>query len=220
MQPLRVVAHMQDGRVATMDGHLPLDGLLAAEWMRRHYPEAYYNPSSHMLTNELIAPDLPLERRGQGDDWYWAASFNQSAPLSEYVLYWHKRFDDHLEQRIDFAGRRGRIDVKSGKYKAYRMPLVVQLFDQLEWHAYGDRDSVYDLLSGLTHIGKKTSQGLGLVDYWTVEPWREDLSEVANGRVTRALPELPEGVRGVKQRYGIRSPYWHREHQRVCYVPY
>lgn len=219
MEPLRITAQMQDGRVATMDGHLPLDGLLAAAWMRRHYPDAYYNPSSHMLTNDLIVPDLPLERRGEGDDWYWAASFNTAESQGEYVLHWHKRFDDHLEKYIDFRGRRGRIDAKSGKYKAYRMPLVIQLFDQLVWYAYGDRDEVQSLLNTLTHIGKKTSQGLGLVDYWIVEPWHEDWSEVANGRVTRSLPHLPGGAQGVKRQYGIRSPYWHREHQRVCYVP-
>lgn len=219
MQPLRVIAKMQDGRVATMDGHLPLDGLLAAAWMRRNHPDAYYNPSSHMLGSELIIPDLPLERRGQGDDWYWASSFNVAENLGEYALHWHKRFDDHAEQYIEFGKRRGRINNKSGKYKAYRMPLVIQIFDQLEWYAYGDRDGVYELLSSLTHIGKKTSQGLGLVDFWMVEPWHEDWSEVAGGHITRSLVELPEGAQGIRQTYGIRSPYWHRDNQRVCYVP-
>ena len=69
MQPIRIQAIMQDGRTGTTDSFLPLDSILAAEWMRRHHPEAYYNASSHMLTNGLIDADLPFERRGQGDNW-------------------------------------------------------------------------------------------------------------------------------------------------------
>ena len=223
MQPMRITAHMQDGRIAGTEPWFPLDGILAAEWMRRNHPEAYYNASSYMLTHDLIVPELPFERRGAGEEWYWACSFNQAEKLGEYILHWHKRFDDRLEQYIDFGSRRGRIDTKSGKYKAYRMPLVVQIFDRLEWYAVGDPEAIRNLCHGITHIGKKTSQGLGAVDYWEVEPWSEDWSEVRGGKVTRALPVelgLPEEVSSSKvAQYGIRPPYWWSEHQRVCYMP-
>lgn len=220
MQPMKITAHMQDGRVATVDPWLPLDSILAAEWMRRRSPEAYYNASSHMLTNGLITPELPFERRGQGDSWYWACSFNTEPPLQEYVMYWHKRFDDHLEKYIDFGGRRGKINVKSSKYKAYRMPLVVQLFTQLMWYAVGDIEAVRDLCLGVTHIGKKASQGLGAVDWWEVEPWPEDWSEMKKGKLTRAIPaELGNISAGRLALYGIRPPYWWKDHQRACYMP-
>lgn len=222
MQPLRIIAHMQDGRIAGTEPWFPLDSILAAEWMRRHHPEAYYNASSHMLTHDLIIPDLPFDRRGQGDNWYWACSFNTMPPLHEYVMHWHKRFDDHLEKYIDFADKRGRIDIKSGKYRAYRMPLVVQLFDRLVWYAVGDLEAVLDLCQGITHIGKKTSQGLGAVDYWTVEPWPEDWSEAIGGRLVRAIPVelgLPPGVTGQARLYGIRPPYWQRENQAKVWMP-
>lgn len=223
MQSIRITAKMQDGRVASVDTWLPLDSILAAEWMRRNHPDAYYNPSSHMLTNDFIVAKLPFERRGQGDNWYWACSFNTQPPLSEYVMHWHKRFDDHLEKYIDFNSRRGSVNIKSGKYRAYRMPLVVQLFDRLTWYAVGDMALVRDLCSAVTNLGKKTSQGLGMVDYWEVEPWPEDWSEIANGKLTRGIPAengLPEGVQksGVAL-YGIRPPYWMREHQKICYMP-
>jgi CRISPR type IV-associated protein Csf3 len=223
MQPIRIQAIMQDGRIGTTDSFLPLDSILAAEWMRRHHPEAYYNASSHMLTNGLIDADLPFERRGQGDNWYWACSFNTEAPVHEYIMHWHKRFDDHLDKYIDFGKRRGKIDTKSGKYKAYRMPLVVQLFDKLVWYAVGDSGAVLDLCQGVTHIGKKSSQGLGAVDYWTVEPWLEDWSVARDGQITRGIPVelgLPPGVeRANVQLYGIRPPYWLHQHQRPCFMP-
>ena len=78
MQSIKITAHMQDGRVATVDPWLPLDSILSAAWMRRNHPEAYYNASSHMLNNDLIIPELPFERREKGDDWYWACSFNMA----------------------------------------------------------------------------------------------------------------------------------------------
>lgn len=214
---------MQDGRLAGTEHWFPLDSILAAEWMRRNHPEAFYNASSHMLTNDLIIATLPFERRGAGDDWYWACSFNTEAPLHEYVMHWHKRFDDHLEQYIDFRGKRGRVDTKSGKYKAYRMPLVIQLFDRLTWYAVGDLEAVRDLCSTVTHIGKKSAQGLGAIDYWTVEPWADDWSEVCAKKVTRSIPAelgLPGRIAsGRLAQYGIRPPYWHNIHQRVCFMP-
>lgn len=223
MQPIRIQAIMQDGRIGTTDSFLPLDSILAAEWMRRHHPEAYYNASSHMLTNGLIDADLPFERRGQGDNWYWACSFNTEAPVHEYIMHWHKRFDDHLEKYIDFSSRRGKIDTKSGKYKAYRMPLVVQLYDRLTWYAVGDLEAVWELCSTITHIGKKSAQGLGAVDYWEVEPWPEDWSEAAGGELTRAVSVdlgLPAGVqKGRMAIYGIRPPYWWSGHQKLCFMP-
>ena len=223
MQSIKIIAHMQDGRIAGTDPWFPLDSIMAAEWMRRNHPEAFYNASSHMLTNDLIIPDLPLGRRGAGDLWYWACSFNTERPMGEAIKHWHKRFDDQLEQHIDFGSKRGKIDVKSGKYKAYRMPMVVQLYDRLTWYAVGDVDGARDLCSGMTHLGKKSSQGFGVVDYWEVEPWPEDWSEVRNGRLTRAVPMelgLPKGVQSSRVAvYGIRSPYWMSEHQRVCFMP-
>ena len=223
MQPLKITAKMQDGRVAGTDPYFPLDSIMAAEWMRRNHPEAYYNASSHLLTNDLIVPDLPLARCGEGEDWYFACSFNTIPPIAEYIMYWHKRFDDQLEQYIEFKGKRGKVDVRSGKNKAYRMPLVVQLFDYLQWFAVGHLESVRELISTITHIGKKTSQGLGGVDYWEVEPWPEDWSVVRDGKLTRAIPVesgFPEEVQESRiALYGIRNPYWHTSNQRVCIMP-
>lgn len=212
MKPLKITAVMQDGRIAGTDPWFPLDSILAAEWMRRNHPEAFYNASSHMLKNDIIVAELPFERRGQGDDWYWACSFNTAPSLGEHTIFWHKRFDDALEKYIDFGKRRGKINVKSAEYKAYRMPLVIQLFDRMEWYAVGNLDAVQDLCRTVTHIGKKSSQGLGAVDYWIVEPWPEDLS----GK--RAIPY--DGTQqGRLMQYGIRPPYWHSDHQRLCVMP-
>jgi CRISPR type IV-associated protein Csf3 len=210
---------MQDGRVAGTEPWFPLDSILASVWIRRNHPDLAELPT--MDTRDIIDAQLPFERRGQGNDWYWACSFNQGTKLGEYIVHWHKRQDDHMERYIDFQGKRGKIHNKSGKYKGYRMPLVVQLFEQLIWYAVGDLEAILDLCHGVTHIGKKSSQGFGAVDCWTVAPWPEDWSERRQGNVTRALP-LREGEplpAGRIARYGIRPPYWESGRGRVCLMP-
>ena len=220
MRPLKISAIMQDGRIATTEPWLPLDSILSAAWIRKYHPEQFYLPAT--TSNNIIIADLPLAKTGNAEDWAWSCSFNTIRPITEYIMHWHKRFDDYREQYIDFRGKRGKIDAKAGKYKSYRMPLVVQIYDRLEWYAIGDIDKVKELCSMITHIGKKTSQGLGAVDHWEVIPWHEDWSLYCDNRLTRAIPitqELRSGVEAITRQYGIRPPYWLSDNQRICYLP-
>lgn len=197
MQNLKITAYMQTGKVATTDLFLPLDSILAETWIYENHPEVLEISQSSIKPEELIVAELPFEKRGEGDKWYWACSFACGKPKAEERIYWHKRFDFDLGIKyIDFGNRRGKVDVKSGQYKNYRMPIITYLIPKLEWYAVGDRAEIERLLSGVTHIGKKRSQGFGRVSRWTVKEWPEDLSSL------RAIPD-PEG-----EEMGIRPPYW------------
>ena len=226
MQPMKITAYLLDGRIAGTEPYFPLDSILAAEWIRRQHPESYYEPPPPGVKEGWIAAPLPFERRGAGDKWYWACSFSQTKPITEYVTYWHRRFDDHLERYIDFKGRRGKVAESSGRYKAYRMPLNIMLLPRLEWYAVGDIDVVRDLCQGVAAVGKKPAQGYGIVERWDVEPWPEDWSVARDGELMRAVPvvdgELPAGVDagGCRRRiYGLRPPYWRRENQAEVWMP-
>lgn len=219
MQNLKITAVLQDGRVAGVDPWFPLDSILAAMWMRKNRPDLAYAPIDD--TSKMIDADLPLARRGLGEKWYWACSFNRGKKVKEYVTHWHKRQDDNLEKYINFGKRRGKINHKSGKYKAYRMPLVVQVFDRLVWHAVGNAEQVRELCSMVTHIGKKPSQGYGAVAEWIVEPWGKDWSVIDDScRPTRAIP-ITEGVEYPfpTRVYGIRPPYWFEGYRTLCIMP-
>lgn len=221
MKPLKITAWLFDN-VVTTDGYLPLDSILADEYIRRHHKDIYYAPRRPGgVTGDLIVPDLPLEKRGAGDDWYWACSFNTAAPTLEYISYWHKRFDDHLSKYLDLEGRSGRINVKSGEFKNYRMPKVCKVYPALVWYAAGDKEGVKDLCRGVVAIGKKTSQGEGFVKRWEVEEIENDYSEIGpDGSLNRSLIELPERAKNYrKSYYAIRGPYWHAENMRMVYVP-
>lgn len=221
MQPLRIRSYLLDGRVVGVQWPFPLDSILAAEWMRRNHPAEYYGPPPPNAAG-WIEPDLSgvLDRRGEGDRWWYACSFNQTPPVTEYTHHWHRRFDDQMERYINFGKRRGKVDSSSGKYRAYRMPMNVYLFaEPLTWYAVGDADSIRDLLTGVVAIGKKPSQGFGLIDRWEVEPWPEDWSEVGpGGKLMRAMYELPAGCTGARVRLnGMRPPYWRKPE--AVYVP-
>lgn len=225
MKPLRVSCRLLDGGIVSTDGLFPLDGILAAQWMRYYHPEAYYNDDAK---NQLIEPELPLVRVEIGQQWIWAASVAQYQKQGEYVIYWHKRLDDGIIG--DFIDKPCRVVTSSGAYKGYRMPLVVQLVSGLTWFCVGDPDGIRDLLSGCLALGKKRSQGFGMVALddagrpaWTVEEWPEDWSIYGpEGRLMRVLPVSDSFVLSPGKRFmrwGIRPPAWHIANQVLAEIP-
>lgn len=200
---------MADGRIATTDLTLPLDSVLAWAWMMREHPERMAASQSGMQPDDVIVPELPLERRGSGDSWYWACSFAFGQPVLENKAYWHKRFDAQAsEDYADFGKRSGKVNVGAGHYKNYRMPLVVFLVPRLEWWLVGDQAAVEALLTRVTHLGKKRSQGFGRVARWEVGRTDEDYSNA------RPIP-TPDG----DDMATIRPPYWLHTNERYVRWP-
>lgn len=198
---------MMDGRIATTDGYLPLDGLLAYAWMAENHPELIRTDAGK--NGEILEGKLPLEKRGTGDDWYWACSFACFTPIKETKVFWHKRFDaQHAEEYVDFGKRRGSVNIKSAQYKNYRMPLTIQLIPKIEWYCVGDADQIEWMVKDITHMGKKRSQGFGQIAKWEVEVWPEDLSHL------RPVPDETGD-----DYVAIRPPYWYSKHFRRVVWP-
>ncbi|MEW8957845.1 MAG: hypothetical protein AB2448_01845 [Moorella sp. (in: firmicutes)] len=219
MKPVRIRAYLLDGRIAASNKRISLDGLLYSLVIRRDYPELAYTPIVN--TSEIIEADLPLKKIEDDETWYWACSLNQAEPIKEYTLYWHKRFDDNYEQYIDFKGKRGKVDDKRGVFKAYRMPLNILLMPYLEWFVVGDMEELYSLLKNVVALGKKTSQGLGLVKEWEVTEWDEDWSVLGPGnRLMRPVLTLPQNAKNARRAIaGIRPPYWYRGNIVEAWMP-
>jgi CRISPR type IV-associated protein Csf3 len=134
--------------------------------------------------------------------------------------YWNKRFDSRYADLVDFGGRRGKVIIEKGPYKAYHMPIFYRAALWVEWYCVGDKAAIEYLLSTVTHIGKKTSQGWGRVIRWEIESWPEDWSVWRGDRLMRGIPV--EDVGGKPFRllyYGIRPSYWQRENQMPLAVP-
>jgi len=218
-EPLRVIAHLRSGIVA--DAWLPLDAVLDYQAKRQRFGAQEATAPGGPPAPPRPDPDVPLQiHHAATDNWYYACSWAQPQPwwLAEGRDYWNKRFDGAFAYLVDFAGRRGKVVVKEGTYRAYHMPVFYFIARQVEWYCLGDQECITELLSTVTHIGKKRSQGWGRVAAWTVQPWPHDWSLRREGQLTRGLP-LFEAPDGIPAHYGLRPPYHSRFNQMVLACP-
>lgn len=237
-RPLRVVAHMT-GPVAIVPGEpvLPLDALLEYAAFQARWPAVFKPAGGGRMLPRLSSSDpanfcIPIKRHGHkvDPDWFWCASWAVfPAGFEQDRQHWNRRFDGadpELTHHLDFGGRRGNIPVALGRYKAYHMPICLVVAPVIEWHCLGAADGVATLLTGITHLGHKRSQGWGEVRSWEVWPAREDRSLFdADGAPARALPmsyfsrrQSPDPA-WRRLHCAIRSPSWHPSRRRECACP-
>jgi hypothetical protein len=238
-EPLKITAWLQCGVVS--DAYLPIDAVLYYQAYRDAYgPEVVTLPGANQSGVGHVP--LMLQRRGlpyhgfryadggplyRGQDagrwvvttaetpWYYAASFAQwEGAVAEGQDHWNKRFDQRLADLVDFDGKRGKVIVESGMYKAYHMPVWYRHAPAVSWYVVGDVIWVREMLSTLTHIGKKGAQGWGAVLRWGVAPHAHDWSVYGQyGQLMRAVP-AEQGVH-----IGFRPSYWMAKNQTTCQVP-
>lgn len=208
MTPLLVTAEMA-GVGVVGDGYFPLDSILAwATWAASGRPEVGEAPAVEAL-----------ERRGDGPDWYYAASFAAADWRSEGRSFWVKRARlSEMRDRTEAT----RIDTAAGRLKGYQMPVFYLLASEIRWWCVGDAGRIQELLARVDCLGKKRSQGWGVVRAWKVEPADVDWSEARDGVVTRGLPEARAkelGADGEVGHYGRRPAYWDPRHQELQVLP-
>lgn len=224
MIPLRVTAALQQGVALDVRWPVLLDGVLAWEVLRREQGDDFGLIDLSDPGQQLVDPDLPLARCGV-EDWHWCASTARPVGTSESDLHWfHSRFRTAKAEEVVGDGMPRMVRPNQGRYRSFRMPLVVTSCRGLEWHAVGDRQLVEELLTGIVAVGKKRSQGEGLVVSWRVEealgthPGWGHLWE--DGSPARPIPaSCPLHPGGDSVTSGIRPPYWHPSTQRSVAAP-
>lgn len=245
MQPLQITAHLAGSIALARPADLALDGILAAQVLRRHYGNEFYglpDPKEY-----LCFARLPLALRGKPSEaiqsaetgyvlwdaatrwrdeslWYWACSSAQMEVKARDTPYWNKRFDTQaaLSDHIDFGGRVEKIIIEQGQYKAYHMPLPTLVTGNIAWYASGDAEAIERLLFGVSAIGKKRVQGNGYVLRWQIEERGEDWSEWRNGQLMRPIPgplfDASAATPQDIQHIAFRAPQWHVLNQAMCVV--
>lgn len=202
MKPLIVTAILQSEFAAT-DPYSPmLDAVLAWQTLRRQFGDDIYSRTPER--DEIVEPDLPLKRVERDGEWWWACSIPHYEEAAQYLRYSHGRFDDGLERHL--AEGVGRVGTTAGRYKAVRMPALCRIAAAIHWHMRGEADAILDLLSDVTHLGKRRGAGYGAILEWRCEETAEDHSG------NRWVPASG----GVGQLWGIRPPYWHIAMKRPC----
>lgn len=207
--------------VVTNDPSLPLDGII----MKRALEEEYGHDLQAVLSDpkeQLIHPtEMPIKKVNEDSEkWLYASSFAQYQVRVESTQYWHKRADFVHSDRINWKGRRGKIDIGSGVYRGYRMPMITLHIPDLTWWLVGNLSSIENLLVDVSAIGKKTGQGNGRVLRWEFEEIKEDWSVRKGRKYTRAVPidnpnDILEESTSITFR-AYRPPYWHRDNFSWC----
>lgn len=201
---------------AALYSPLTLDGLLSAAVVA----EATDGNGLPDSATPYCLP-LPLHclwRQPESDLPLWATT--EFGPLEENEIvsdYWHKRAPrPEMVQRR--GGRPWNIRPTQGRYKEYRIPLPRQ--SSLRWGAtcMGNRAEVERLLGLVTAVGKKRSQGRGLVDHWRVRPLGAEFSLWDEaGCSLRPIPgQMIEGIPLDMVMLGWTPPYWHSLCQALC----
>lgn len=219
--PLRITAYLQCG--VESDWTLPIDAILYYQAMRKKFGAQDVTVSGGYATKKSLKAAMPLRIVNQGlDTWFYSASFAQwELGRVEGSDHWNKRFDQTLVDLVDFSGRRGRVVVEQGQYRAYHMPIFYRHAVSVSWYVVGDGDAVSELLRFVDCIGKKSSQGWGAVLRWNVETCPGDWSVRGDGgKLMRALPADDSRQYTSRLIYtGFRPSYWHRKNQTMCEMP-
>ena len=196
LKPLKITFHL-DGAGIYLDPSEPimLDGLLSwalAPFHCKGDPPARDEPPDDI--------PLPLGRWEIGGVWGWHASaLFPDDDSHETLQYWRKRFRQPRAELI-----RGTVNVASGSYRDYNMPMPLVLTPKMTAWAFGDPNRVEQILrKHVRNLGKKRAYGKGRINEIMVEWCGEDYSLKKDGYAMRWMPRA-DGMRIVRP----RPPYW------------
>ena len=217
--PLKVTAHLVDGRFSSTDGIVMLDSILYHAWFIKHAPhvlEGVYKPE------QIGYVGLPLVHL---EDNRWAASKAVYQEIDKIVEHYNKRPDFFSGDKIDYLDMdKGLISDSVGLYRAYRNPLIIRTVKNgiITFFAVGHKNEVVELLSLMIGVGKKTAMGFGLVSRWEVDEIEEDYTteHPEYGLMRPIEVEKSEKVYDYPiMQYAVKPPYWKPKNMRLCYVP-
>jgi len=188
-----------------------LDGILSAAALTNH-------PTASNYDQAAVIP-LPLELAWVSQQGLPLWACTPLMPSGEGLAtreYWHKRYPSH---RADFGDKLNAV-TSAGRWKEYRVPVHAQQIDRLHALAIGNAEAVEELLSVVTHIGKKGSMGYGRVARWSVTHGAHTLGDVLALRpVPAAYYDGQEPVGELALNRGWTAPYWYSPWWADCRVP-
>lgn len=174
-------------------------------WQEKNYPIPEYTHT------------LPLKVWGHGvlpGVWVFAASYAEPETPWEYdVAHWTRRVDSLEAIRwLAEEALPSRIEVGKGPYRSYYESLRLLATRSLTWHVCGDLAAIERILGEAMFIGKKRSQGHGMIKRWVVEAEDRDRSVWDGDQLNRPVPvDLLDalGIEGEFEYgyYAFRPPY-------------
>lgn len=121
------------------------------------------------MQEEPVSIEVPLARSPCGR--YHQASFGIATMDRAELQHIHRKWPIEVSQVLSHDKTKS-IDIATGRNKGYRLPVerVRLTYDRMWWFAVGHIPEVRNLLSWITHLGKKRGMGAGKVEAWHVGP--------------------------------------------------
>lgn len=205
-----------------------LDTLLSACKAKEILGDEFYSGKNVYGTKEMIESMLdPIIDKKHG---VYCTSIG-IGDNREYVSSWTKKWDDKNDDLVNFKdGVKQRVDIGSGHFKNYHMPMVMKTYKDITFYIRGDKNEIERLLTTyISYIGKKGSQGYGQINKMVFEDTEGDFSHFKDCEIMRPIPaENCKDYIGhlVNKNFLINSrtlptipPYWRDDYKELCILP-
>lgn len=216
MQPIRITAHLLNGFTSSDPWSPSIDGILGY-WMMYEAKGDDFALSASNTAAMRPVEGLPLQRIEHGGLWWYACSSPIYSIASSARRYMHRRFDDAHERQLDLQGKSGKVLVAAGPYKNARIPFLLRITRQVEWHVIGDLGEIKRLLSRCPHIGGRYGSGFGRVSGWSFSDG--DSEKAMHHRPLPVAYAEAHDIIGDEMYWGIRPPARLRENSALCIMP-
>lgn len=192
------------------------DGLLAWCYMKQKHGTVT-QPLTIKEDELETFDDLPLVRHQDG---YFMASwmqFDESLAV-ESTATWKKRWANQHDHLADFGKKVKKVRISAGEYKSYDMPIVITNIKEVWFFFQSENVSEVESLirKYLFGIGKKTAQGYGEIESFSIEPIDYNPFE----KIIRPVPVKPTDIvhnQNIKvAMMGFKPPYWLPSNQGFC----
>ena len=131
----KAIAHMRSPIVAI--DPIILDSIISAAKAKEILEEEFYSGENIAGSKEMIEGMLDKILDKQYSVYCTSVGIGDNR---EYVGSWTKRWDDKNDDIVEFGNRgKKRIDVGSGHFKNYHMPLVLKSYKTITFYIRGDR---------------------------------------------------------------------------------
>lgn len=210
--------------IATIDNVI-LDSVILSAIMKERLGDEYYKGANQYGTKEEVDEVLSAVLSKQCGVYCTSAGMGD---CREFIFSWAKRWDSKNDDIVKFEGRgMERIDIGSGHFKNYHMPLVLKSYNTITFYVQGDMKQIERLLcENIFYLGKKGSQGFGQIKGWDFAETDENYSLWKDGKVMRPIPyERYQDVIALYEhqfavrRYPIIPPYWRQDNIELCIMP-
>jgi len=171
--------------------------------------------------NKNIEKLIPIKKHKLG---FYLCSYGIIEKKEISIDKWRKRWNSRHDFLSYFGKAKRKVNIGSGYYKSYDMPIVINSVDNIVFYFIGDKNKIKELVDYIVGIGKKVKAGFGWFSSFEITIAEKEEQKYL---LFRPLPLKVMADNIFKDRdfsyvndYGsYRAPYWLGEYQENILIP-